>query len=152
LEESDLALSEDLAPEGLDLDARDELIGVSGLVHVEAQVQKLDQALLVQGRLSLVLDCECARCLRPFRRKLVVDPWTVHLPLTGEEAVVAEGDFVDLTPSLREDIFLAFPQHPLCTPECQGMLRGPSCPGASGSNTGGSTSPWADLDKLNLER
>ena len=62
-----------------------------------------------------------------------------------------EGDFVDLTPSLREDIFLAFPQHPLCTPECQGMLRGHSCREASEGNTGGSASPWADLDKLNLE-
>ena len=44
-----------------------------------------------------------------------------HLPLEGEEAVSVVNDCVDLTPYVREDILLEFPQHPLCEPECRGL-------------------------------
>jgi uncharacterized metal-binding protein YceD (DUF177 family) len=60
-----------------------------------------------------------------------------------------ENDCVDLTPYLREDIFLALPQHPLCATDCQGLLgefgRKTSTP--SGKDR---TSPWGELDKLDL--
>jgi uncharacterized protein len=151
LEEADLELEEALAPDALDLQAGDELIHLNSPVQVKATVQKLDQALLVQGRVTLMLDCECARCLKPFRQELVLAPWTLHLPLSGEEAVVVDGDFVDLTPLLREDIFLAFPQHPLCTPDCQGLLQKRAGQPAAGEPARGGPSPWAKLDKLNLE-
>ena len=44
--------------------------------------------------------------------------WTLHLPLEGEDKVTVENDCVDLTPFVREDILLEFPQHPLCKPDC----------------------------------
>ena len=35
--------------------------------------------------------------------------------------VAIENDCVDLTPFVREDILLEFPQHPLCKPDCGGL-------------------------------
>ena len=54
-----------------------------------------------------------------------VDPWIADLPLVGEEKVAVDNDCVDLTPYLREDILLAFPQHPLCEPDCRGLPKAP---------------------------
>ncbi len=39
---------------------------------------------------------------------------------TGK-AVPIKNDCVDLTPWVREDILLGFPQHPLCRPDCGGL-------------------------------
>ena len=41
----------------------------------------------------------------------------------GEDRVAVDNDCVDLTPYLREDILLEFPQHPLCKPECRGLKK-----------------------------
>jgi uncharacterized protein len=151
LDEADLELDTSVAGDALDLEVRDELIQVTGPVVIRAHVQKLEEGLLIQGRVTLALRCECVRCLTPFVHEVVLDPWTLHLALEGEEAVPVVGDFVDLTPHLREDIFLAFPQHPLCTPDCQGLSKDDSRPEASEGSMRGKASPWAELDKLNLE-
>jgi len=61
-----------------------------------------------------------------------------------------------LTPYLREDTFLAFPQHPLCGSECGGIAK----MAEKGGNPTHSEPPpdepkdenvWAELDKLNLK-
>ena len=73
------------------------------------------------GSLTLTLDCECVRCLKTFEHELKLTDWALHLPLEGEEKVPVENDCVDLTPFVREDILLEFPQHPLCKPDCRGL-------------------------------
>ena len=47
--------------------------------------RQMEDGLLVQGRLRLLLDCQCVRCLKPFQYRLELDDWTCHLPLEGEE-------------------------------------------------------------------
>jgi uncharacterized metal-binding protein YceD (DUF177 family) len=93
------------------------------------------------------------RCLKPFEFELKIDPWTRHLPLEGEEKVAVSGDFVDLTPYIREDILLGFPQHPLCEAECRGLpqtdsgkLNNATVPGQPAHEP----SAWDELDKLKL--
>mgnify|MGYP001279693745 CR=1 FL=1 len=109
----------------------------------------IDESLLVQGRFSLPLDCECVRCLKPFSHVISFEPWACHIPLEGEDKATVENDCVDLTPYLREDIFLAFPRHPLCEPECGGLARPP---GEAGHSAGSTTESavWAELNKLKL--
>ena len=71
----------------------------------------------------LGLDCECVRCLKTFQYQL---DWTIGpaiCRLKGEEDVPVVNDCVDLTPYMREDILLEFPQHPLCEPECRGLAE-----------------------------
>jgi uncharacterized protein len=100
-----------------------------------------------------VLDCHCVRCLKPFKYPLKFEDWTALLPLEGEDRVPVVNDLVDLTPSIREDILLAFPQHPLCDPECRGLPK-TSIGGNKQTKKTGQVEPkspaWAELDKLKL--
>lgn len=149
LEDDTVRLCGEMPVEDLDLDVRDEMVRVREPLRFDLEVQQLDQSLLVQGRVSLVLDCECVRCLKPFSHLLKLEPWHCHIPLEGEDKAPVENDCVDLTPYVREDIFLAFPQHPLCKPECGGLAQ----PAGAAQHSGdpGTESPvWAELNKLKL--
>jgi len=150
LEADNVRLEGELPVEELDIDTRDEMIRVGGPLRYVLDVQKLEGGLLVQGRLHLGLKCQCVRCLKPFQFRLDLENWTAHLPLQGEEAVTISNDRVDLTPYLREDILLEFPQHPLCTPECGGLPKassGKPKPSSTGQPKAGSPA-WDELNKL----
>ena len=146
LEEHSVSLDDEMTPEELDVGVQDSLIHVNEPLRYELEVEKMENALLAQGTLGLTLDCECARCLKPFKYRLGLEGWTSHIPLEGEEKAAVVNDVVDLTPYVREDIVLAFPQRPLCEPDCKGL------PGADMSKESPLTSnPWAELNKLKLK-
>jgi len=135
----------------LDLDTRDEMIQAKGPLQYDFEVQRLEQSLLVQGRLRLTLECQCVRCLKAFKHIVKLDNWALHLPLQGEESVPVESDCVDLTPYVREDILLELPQHPLCEAECRGLpisnAGKATKPLTAGQPQTGSTA-WSELNKL----
>ena len=151
LEKETVRLQGELPAEELDLDTHDELIRVTQPVRYDLEADLMEEAVLVQGSLAIDIDCECVRCLKPFRMPFKIDHWACHIPLTGDEKATVVNDSVDLTPYLREDIFLAFPQHPVCSSECRGLAApkpkttDESVPPAAGA------SPWAALDKLKLD-
>ena len=149
LGEKNVSLSGKLPIEELDLGVSDELIPTPTPLDYAVEVQQLEHNLLVQGRLHLVLSCECARCLKQFDYPLNLDPYTLHIPLVGEEKVEVVSDCVDLTPFFREDILLEFPRHPLCNPDCRG-LSGPLPDKSAGaaSQVEDLPSAWAELNKL----
>ena len=150
LEENTLRLEGEFPVEDLALDVRDELIETRTPLAYNLEVQLLEHNLLIQGSLSLVLDCQCARCLKPFKTTLKLDDWACHLPLEGEEAVVVTNDCVDLTPYVREDILLELPRHPLCAAECRGLPKSLIGKGNKTSTAGPEvgSSAWAELNKL----
>lgn len=122
LERKPLHLQGELSPEELDLAGVDDMIEVSQAVQYDLVLERLGQDILVRGSLQCALQCECVRCLRTFTDEIVLEDWACDLPLEGEDQVTVANDCVDLTPYLREDILLAFPQHPLCEPGCRGLL------------------------------
>jgi len=151
LELDDVRLEGELPVAELDLGVQDEAMRANQPLKYRIEVQKLEESLLLQGELELTLDCECVRCLHAFQLPLRIEDWTCHLPLAGEEKVAVVSDCVDLTPFVREDILLGFPQHPLCKPECGGLPKqklgeaetsGDPNPKATGS------SAWSELNKL----
>jgi len=153
LDQKDLSLQGELPVAELALDDVDELIHLPSPLRHDLEVQKLGSSVLVRGSLRLTLRCECARCLKVFSYELELPQWSCHLPLSGEDSVTVVNDCVDLTPYLREDILLEFPQHPLCEPECGGLLKAP--PGKAKQSgkpvdPGAGSSVWAELDKLKL--
>ena len=151
LKEADLRLEGELPLEGAETEANDELIKADKPLTYELEASLLDDALLVRGRLELPLDCECARCLKPFVHTVSLPAWTLHLPLVVVAAIETINDSVDLTPWVREDTVLGFPQHPLCAPDCSGL----KAVGPEGSTAVAGTeplpSPWAQLDDLEKE-
>jgi uncharacterized protein len=151
LESQSLQLQGELPVAELDLDLRDEIIRAEKPLRYRLEIQKLEQAVLVRGTLSLRLQCECVRCLKPFEHPLELADWTRHVPLDGEEKAAVVNDCVDLTPYLREDILLEIPQHPLCNADCGGMsngCRGKAKKTGAAARTQRAASAWAELDKL----
>jgi uncharacterized protein len=148
VEERDIHLEGELPVAELDFAVQDELVRVGKPLHYWLQIQSLHESLLVTGALELTLDCECARCLKPFAYVVELPEWAVHLPLSGEEQVSVENDCVDLTPFIREDMLLEFPQHPLCRPDCAGLKKKSKVRLAA--ETKEKPSAWTELDKLKL--
>jgi uncharacterized metal-binding protein YceD (DUF177 family) len=54
-----------------------------------------------------------------------------------------------LTPFVREDILLDFPQHPLCKPDCAGLNSKPARKFKAAEKP--APDVWAKLDKLKLK-
>lgn len=135
------------------LHAEVDLIRVDRPLAYKLVVRRLGSSVLVEGSLRTNVECQCVRCLAPFRYAVELGSWSVLLPLDGEEEVPIIHEAVDLTPYVREDTLLALPQHPLCDPECRGLL-----PKASGGAKNPDTSdpqsdqssPWSALDQLKL--
>jgi uncharacterized protein len=152
IEDQQLRIEGQLLPEELAIGEVDELIHIHEPLQYDLTVEKLGESLLVQGTVRVVLHCECARCLRPFTLTLDWPEWTAHLPLKGEESVTVTDGEVDLTPILREDTLLRFPQHPLCEPECGGLARQHA--GKTNETSGSSLesdSVWSALNQLKLK-
>ena len=149
LEDKDLHLKGQLAPEELEIEGLDEVIHARKALEYDLQVEKMEKAILAQGRLDLPLDCECVRCLKRLEYRLLLPDWAAHLPLEGEEKVTISNDVVDLTPYIREDIVLAFPQHPLCKPDCKGLENPRKGSAADAQHESELTSSaWSELNKL----
>ena len=154
LENRNLELCGDLPLADLEFDARDEMIRPTRPLHYDLEVELLEDALLVQGLLRFTLECQCVRCLKDFEFELELDPWTLHVPfepLEDEETVSIKNDCADLTPMMREDILLGFPQHPLCRPDCGGLKQAKI--GKARKTVGkdeSKPSAWAELNKLKL--
>jgi uncharacterized protein len=150
LENRNVTLRGELSLSELDLDVRDKLIHVTQPVEYDIEIEKLDGALLVQGELRAELECECVRCLKKFTRGLDLENWTLHLPFEGEDAVAVDNDCVDLTPFVREDILLEFPQHPLCRPDCSGLKTKTGGSKKNADKAEPKASTWTELNKLKL--
>jgi uncharacterized protein len=153
LERQDLDLSGEVPAAELELELHDEMMQAVEPLRHDLVVQQLDDSLLVRGELVLPLNCQCVRCLAPFVYRLELKDWTCLVALSGEEAVARDGDTVDLTPFLREDILLELPQHPLCKPDCGGLKKPTSEKSKpSGSSDVKTSSAWAELEKLKFRK
>jgi uncharacterized protein len=123
LEAHEVHLKGELPVEELDFGLQDEMMQIKKPLRYDLEVEMVADALLVQGKLDLALDCQCVRCLKSFEMPLKLPHWALHLPLEGEEKVSVDNDCVDLTPLIREDMLLEFPQHPVCKPDCAGLKK-----------------------------
>lgn len=152
LETRNVTVSGEVPVEDLDIAVGDELVRAEKPIEVDLEIQRLEDALLVQGSVYVVLACDCARCLKRFELPLDLEPYDLLVPLAGEDAVAPENDSVDLTPFLREDILLGFPQHPLCEPDCGGLARKQIDPANQSEmaepQTDAPSSVWSELNKL----
>jgi uncharacterized protein len=148
LEDKEVRLRGELPAAELDLENNDELVRARLPVRYDLTVQRLGDAILVQGRIEVTLDCECARCLKAFQHRIEMPDWAAHLPLEGPEKVDIKDDLADLTPCLREDILLEYPQHPLCEAGCAGLPNRAKKHETKGASQTEGSSAWSELNKL----
>ncbi|NLE75502.1 MAG: DUF177 domain-containing protein [Chloroflexi bacterium] len=108
----------------------------------EVLLMRTHDGVLVQARVRTVLRLACVRCLEPMDaaveaewseefhpsldvvtgRKLVVDPDDVD-----QGTLIDEHHILDLTETVRQQLLLQMPTHPLCRDDCQGLC--PVCGG-----------------------
>jgi uncharacterized protein len=100
--------------------------------QVEIEYYRAGQELFFQGHISSDVIGHCARCLEPYPFTLTTDfsvgllpkqPLPPEIELKGEELDIGyyEGDEIDLTPLVREQIILTLPTRPLCREDCKGL-------------------------------
>ena len=153
LERTELTLKGELPVAELDIELRDEMVQLTKPLTYQLEAQQMDEALLVRGKLVLPLNCECVRCLKAFEYTLELTDWACLVPLSGEDAAPMNGDTVDLTPFLREDILLELPQHPLCQPDCGGLKKPTVVKSKQNAPADVKTSStWAELEKLKFRK
>jgi uncharacterized protein len=100
-----------------DLDLAD-LIGT-------VRVTRTPQGLLVQVKMHATVLSECVRCLSNFHQSLDIDFTELFAfslrSVTDSGLLLPEDGHIDLTPLVREYMFLEVPISPLCSPDCKGL-------------------------------
>jgi uncharacterized protein len=156
LEKGNLHLDGDIPAAELAPEFQDELMRLVHPVEYELTVQRQPDGLLVGGTLRTHVDCECARCLKPFVLPIQVDDLSRLALLEAvdggdaDEVLPVDGDFADLTRVVREDILLALPTNPLCSPDCRGLAPKGVARGSHVREQAGPNTAWSALDKLKL--
>lgn len=126
----------EITPEPIEMGG--DRIEFSGPFTGEAEIWNTGDRLFVEAKVSGEATVACSRCLTPVRLPLDVDfdeefiEGTPAAPVAEEEespeeraVSYFEGDEIDLTDPLRENIVLALPMKPLCKDDCAGLC--PSC-------------------------
>ena len=104
--------------------------------EVRVEYYRAGPELFFNGHIAGSVLGHCARCLEPYAFDLDTDFFFVLVPraelademeLHDEELDLSfyQGDEVDLTPLVREQIILALPSRPLCREDCRGLC--PQC-------------------------
>jgi uncharacterized protein len=87
------------------------------------------QGLYAQGRLQAETQMDCVRCLEPFSQilEIRIDDLFVYPPGQAPETALSipETGILDLTPIVREYLWLDVPLQPVCRAECRGLC--PEC-------------------------
>jgi uncharacterized protein len=110
---------------------------VDGPVAVTVSYYRAGSDLFFEGRLSAHVGAACARCAeefttlseRPFR--FVLSPRSIGYEAESDlrnedlEFSLYEGEEIDLSPLIREQVLLALPTRALCRDECRGLC--PKC-------------------------
>ncbi len=110
-------------------------------VQIHLRVFRVQQMVEVEGRVSTEATFSCSRCLNKFRfiieeefactfaRQLpeVYDEDNEEEELQAEDLglVLYQGDHIDLTEEIQEQVIMGLPVQPLCSETCKGLC--PKC-------------------------
>ena len=98
-------------PSSLDMERED--IRLPEPFEVDADINKVDEQLVVRAAIHCPLRMICGRCLEEFNA--AVTPRAIF------SYTVRTTDVVDITDDVRQEIILAYPMIPLCSPGCKGL-------------------------------
>jgi uncharacterized protein len=144
LEEAALKLEGTEAPEFLEIGA-DELISFSEPVSYQLNASMVNGGVLVLGQVATVMNAVCGRCLEKFAVEIKNDEIChFYEDVQGQE--------LDITNDIREDILIVIPANPLCDENCKGLchtcganLNNETCKCDSGNDD---DNIWKELDNL----
>ena len=100
---------------------------------LELDIQNVDEEYFCRGQLEAEVTIECARCLEPFKQKLINDTDFIATPYKQDGGITDDEDRTyydanlraDLWEIVRQTVILALPLKPLCREDCRGLC--PQC-------------------------
>jgi uncharacterized protein len=100
-----------------------------GFLRGRMSFTRVQSGILVEGQLETQVEAECIRCLEhlPCPMDLEVEE-VIGLggsPRSGITYRLTEEGWFDLSPLLREQVWVALPMKPLCGSDCRGIC--PEC-------------------------
>lgn len=108
-------LTEQVSYEPSTLDMERDDIKAREPFEVEAMINKAGTELVVNVAIRCPLQLTCARCLAEFSMTLT--------PRGVLSYAMANRQVVDITEDVRQEIMLAYPMTPMCTPDCKGLCQ-----------------------------
>jgi len=108
----DLLLEEKIKPAELDLET--DLIKFRSDLEVKARLSRITNALTVELNIRALICANCSRCLDEFEWEFNKD---AQLNFSLESSIT----FIDLNPSIREEVILDYSIKPLCKIDCKGL-------------------------------
>ncbi|MBX7053906.1 MAG: DUF177 domain-containing protein [Pyrinomonadaceae bacterium] len=113
---------------------------LEGTVRFRGEAVRIDGKAHLRGTVQVAAKVDCSRCLEPIERPIETffDAIFVSSDMMPEDAEtvladadldesVAEGGIIDVAETLREQILLDLPDHPVCSETCKGLC--PKCGG-----------------------
>lgn len=125
-------------------------------VSVDAELQSINDAIVVKGHVRASWAGECRRCLQAATGTVDAEVHEIYErePVEGETRLL-EDVIVDLTELARDSVLLELPIAPLCREDCAGLC--PSCgadknaAGDCGCDLTVKDDRWAALDDLRFD-
>ena len=123
-----------LSPENIDLESEE--IKLKGAIEVKGKLTKAIVQVTIEGEIFAGALIECARCLQPVERRLQIPFKTefvtaenytaakeAELNTKDLDVAIYEGDKIDLTEIVREQILLELSEQVFCKEDCHGFCR-----------------------------
>ena len=89
-------------------------------VNGEVTLTRLDEGIMLTGRVETAVQLECHRCLRTFSRPLEVRLEQLYSERPQEDELPIVHFKLDLAPAIRQELLLALPIKLICGPDCPG--------------------------------
>lgn len=108
------------------IDYKGDLIPVNSPVDVSAVITNTEGNLLITGKIKADLTLKCSRCLESFNY-LFENDFEEELSNNddSEDAIHFEGETIDITDIVVNNILLYLPISTLCSEDCKGLC--PKC-------------------------
>jgi uncharacterized protein len=110
----------------------------AGPVQVRVNLSRSGRIILVKSRVEARVKCICARCLDPFALTLSSEiqvsikpkpdprldpPEEIELSREDLESDFYEGEEVDLSPLVQDQVLLTLPAKVICREDCRGLCQ-----------------------------
>lgn len=106
----------------------DERLWIDGDISVNGEAVNTGRGFKIIGLITAMAKCECDRCLKEFEQAVEIAFSELFRDNADEkEADISgyEGDLIDLTEVIHENIIMAKPLKTLCSEGCRGLC--PKC-------------------------
>ena len=118
-----LEVSNDISTETLES-------GITGIkldekVHADLKIEYMEGIIIVRGYISGSYTAQCGRCLENIRKKfsINIDEKFIHLSgnMDSTDDYLYDGNYIDMTIPIIDNILLSFPGVTLCNDDCKGL-------------------------------